>query len=302
MKYPLLFACAASLIWLSLYNCTHAGKGGSSNSTGDTQNVLASYGEYLYQREKCGNCHTLQQQHGNDKIVSLDGLGGKYPASWHYHMLADPEMLIPGASMPAFRHFYNQPLSQQHLAKLKLTGNPASLWAALVSQADSLSQLIRNQGATIENRTEVLAMIAYLQQIPDSPAKKTADSLAYARENERQQQLALSFEEAKDTIVQMVQNKNNVPAGAHTFKGLCSICHGAQGGGTVGPNLTDEYWLHGGKPGEIANTIFHGVPEKGMIAWRHHLTPKEIGELVAYIVSIQGTNPEYAKGPQGVKE
>lgn len=302
MKFPLFLAFTTSLIWLSLQNCTQAGKVLSSKPNEDVKNVLAAYGESLYQREKCGACHTLYQPDANGKIVSLDGLGGKYPESWHYYMLSDPEMLIPGASMPAYRHLHNQPLRQEYLAKMNLTGSLTSHWAALVTQADSMYQVISDQGSVPQKRTEVLAMIAYLQQIPGSSAKKLADSLALVHENERQQQLSLSFEDAKENIFLIAQNQNNVPAGAQTFKALCSICHGPQGGGAVGPNLTDQYWLHGGKPGEIAGTIFNGVPEKGMIAWRYHLTPKEIGELLAYIVSIQGSNPAHAKAPQGVRE
>lgn len=70
----------------------------------------------------------------------------------------------------------------------------------------------------------------------------------------------------------------------------------------IGSNLTDEYWLYGGQQNEIAKSIIGGIPEKGMISWRNHLSPTEIGSLVAFIAPIQGSNPENAKAPQGEKE
>jgi len=105
-------------------------------------------------------------------------------------------------------------------------------------------------------------------------------------------------------------NENNVtlskePAvlqsGAAIFKGACTPCHGEHAEGLVGPNLTDEYWLHGGTISDIFKTIKYGVPEKGMIAWEKTLRPKQISELSNYILSLQGTKPAGAKAPQGNK-
>lgn len=105
-------------------------------------------------------------------------------------------------------------------------------------------------------------------------------------------------------------NENNVtlskePAvlqsGAAVFKGACTPCHGEHAEGLVGPNLTDEYWLHGGTVSDIFKVIKYGVPEKGMIAWEKTLRPKQISELASYILSLQGTKPAGAKAPQGNK-
>ena len=71
------------------------------------------------------------------------------------------------------------------------------------------------------------------------------------------------------------------------------------GGGSVGPNLTDEYWLHGGSIGEIFYVIKVGVPEKGMIGWKSQLRPSDIQTLASYILTLQGTDPPNAKEPQG---
>lgn len=79
----------------------------------------------------------------------------------------------------------------------------------------------------------------------------------------------------------------------------CVSCHGQGGAGTIGPNLTDDYWIHGGSPANIAKVIYNGVPEKGMISWKNIISNEQIVKLVSYIKSLRGTNPPNAKAPQG---
>jgi len=105
-------------------------------------------------------------------------------------------------------------------------------------------------------------------------------------------------------------NENNVEqstdpavlsAGGALFKNACAACHGENGQGLVGPNLTDEFWLHGGTIKDIFKTIKYGVPEKGMISWEKTMNAKQISQIASYILSIQGTHPAGAKAPQGTK-
>lgn len=93
-----------------------------------------------------------------------------------------------------------------------------------------------------------------------------------------------------------------IAAGKALYTQSCTPCHGAGGEGTVGPNLTDKYWLHGGDVKSIFKTIKYGVPDKGMIAWEKQLSPKQIAEVSNYILSLKGTNPPNPKAPQGVEE
>jgi cytochrome c oxidase cbb3-type subunit 3 len=86
------------------------------------------------------------------------------------------------------------------------------------------------------------------------------------------------------------------------FNSTCSPCHRADGGGIIGPNLTDEYWIHGGQPLQILTTVTQGVPDKGMPAWGQVLKPDEVADLVAYVLTLQGTHPQNPKEPQGTKE
>ena len=92
-----------------------------------------------------------------------------------------------------------------------------------------------------------------------------------------------------------------VQAGKSIFQVRCASCHGAEGQGGIGPNLTDDYWLHGGKMTEIRDTVTRGVPEKGMPPWGALLKKDEIHSVVAFIKSIRGSQPPNAKAPQGVK-
>ncbi len=103
------------------------------------------------------------------------------------------------------------------------------------------------------------------------------------------------------TVKLLVNDSKTVGAGKDIFTGKCAACHGQAGEGGVGPNLTDEYWLHGGSINEIFRTVKYGVPEKGMIAWQATLKPNEIQSVSNYILSIQGTKPANAKAPQGEK-
>ncbi len=80
----------------------------------------------------------------------------------------------------------------------------------------------------------------------------------------------------------------------------CGGCHRDDGGGnTIGPNLADEYWLHGGDIKDIFNTIKNGVVEKGMPAWGKAMSAQDVKDVTFYVMSLQGTHPPDAKAPQG---
>ena len=79
----------------------------------------------------------------------------------------------------------------------------------------------------------------------------------------------------------------------------CASCHRDDGGGNIGPNLTDEYWLHGGSISDIYKSIKYGIPQKGMIAWEPLLSPEQMRDVSSYILTLVGTNPPNAKAPQG---
>lgn len=96
---------------------------------------------------------------------------------------------------------------------------------------------------------------------------------------------------------------SNDPAVIDTGKAVfiknCVACHAPDGGGLVGPNLTDKYWIHGGSIRDIFKTIKYGVPAKGMITWQPVLSPEQIRDVACYILTLQGTTPANPKAPEG---
>jgi cytochrome c oxidase cbb3-type subunit 3 len=91
-----------------------------------------------------------------------------------------------------------------------------------------------------------------------------------------------------------------VSAGKAIFAANCVACHRADGGGVIGPNLTDDYWIHGATPVEIHKTIAEGILAKGMPPWGKMLKPEQVNEVLAYVVSLHGTKPANPKAPDGV--
>ncbi len=77
--------------------------------------------------------------------------------------------------------------------------------------------------------------------------------------------------------------------GRQIYTKFCAPCHRADGGGLVGPNLTDDYWIHGSKYADTVAVIWNGVPAKGMITWKSTLKPDEIQAVASYIYTLRGT-------------
>ena len=90
-----------------------------------------------------------------------------------------------------------------------------------------------------------------------------------------------------------------IDEGKTIFAANCAVCHGNQGEGKIGPNLTDDYWLHGGALTDVFKTVKNGWPAKGMKSWAADLSPLQIKNVASYVKSLHGTNPANAKASQG---
>lgn len=88
-------------------------------------------------------------------------------------------------------------------------------------------------------------------------------------------------------------------AGAARFAKSCAACHGDHAQGLIGPNLTDDRWLHGGSVEQVFQTVAKGWPAKGMPPWGRAVRPDELSALVSYLRSLQGSNPSNPRQPEG---
>ncbi|MGV3597790.1 MAG: cbb3-type cytochrome c oxidase N-terminal domain-containing protein [Bacteroidota bacterium] len=102
--------------------------------------------------------------------------------------------------------------------------------------------------------------------------------------------------------VTLLTDKDVIAKGQELFAKSCVACHGKLAEGTsIAPNLTDEYWIHGGGVKNVFKTITDGVELKGMKSWKKDFSPVQIQQIASYVLSLQGSKPANAKEPQGEK-
>lgn len=111
--------------------------------------------------------------------------------------------------------------------------------------------------------------------------------------------MKLSASKVDENSVTLITDTLKLKNGEIIFQSNCAACHGKEGEGSVGPNLTDDYWLHGVGIKNVFKTVKYGVPAKGMIPWQAQLSPTQIQEVSSYIIKLKGTNPPNPKAPQG---
>ena len=97
----------------------------------------------------------------------------------------------------------------------------------------------------------------------------------------------------------LTKDASALALGKQAFGQNCAACHRLDAGGQIGPNLTDDYWLHGAAIEQIRKTVSDGVLEKGMPPWGKVLKPAQLDAVVAYVFTLRGTNPPNPKEPQG---
>jgi cytochrome c oxidase cbb3-type subunit 3 len=102
-----------------------------------------------------------------------------------------------------------------------------------------------------------------------------------------------------ENTVTALTDPADIAAGKEMFVKTCAPCHLADGGGVVGPNLTDNYWLHGGSIKDIFKSIKYGWQEKGMKSWKDDFSAKQIQQLASFVKSLKGTKPATPKAEQG---
>jgi cytochrome c oxidase cbb3-type subunit III len=124
---------------------------------------------------------------------------------------------------------------------------------------------------------------------------------AYEREWERGEAIkkkAISEFEATIGGLDVSTDTSVLADGLEVYTLYCAPCHRPDGGGLVGPNLCDDYWIHGSNYTDNIKIIVNGVPEKGMITWRGILRPSQIQSVASYIHKFRGTTPPNPKPPE----
>ena len=132
--------------------------------------------------------------------------------------------------------------------------------------------------------------------VGELPRERFAHVMEAAQEAQLERALAAGID--NEFFVMMSQTETNVDAGREIWVKHCVQCHLDDGRGSVGPNLTDSYWVHGCEPMQMLKTINDGVASKGMPAWQNQLGPSRVHNVLAYILTIKDNNL-VGKAPEG---
>jgi cytochrome c oxidase cbb3-type subunit III len=103
--------------------------------------------------------------------------------------------------------------------------------------------------------------------------------------------------EAADLVA--FTDQANMEAGKDIWQKQCKVCHLEGGQGLVGPNLCDNFSIHGCAYTDVVNIIINGAPEKGMISWKKQLSNVQIKQVASFVMTLKGTTPPNPKAPQG---
>ena len=137
-------------------------------------------------------------------------------------------------------------------------------------------------------------------QVAGGPSQVDEYNVAVARaESEKLAYLAKAGNIVDENNVTLITDAGRLANAKELFQNTCAACHGGNGGGGVGPNLTDDYWMHGNTLQDVFKSIKYGWKDKGMPEWGHNLSASQIADLSSYIKMLRGTKPAGAKAPQG---
>lgn len=214
-------------------------------------------------------------------------------AAWHYKHFLNPKNIDNQSIMPKYPWLITRELDTSSTPKkirvMQKLGVPYPAGydkvanADLIKQAEEIVKDLKNNGINVSPTKQVIALIAYLHRLgKDISVEKKEVS------NKLKMPVLVSLEPAYLEQGKAVYLKN------------CAACHGQHGeGNNIGPNLTDNFWLHGGTNDDIYTIIHEGFPSKGMQAWKYLISADELNQVTNYVISLIGTNPANAKAPQG---
>jgi cytochrome c oxidase cbb3-type subunit III len=135
----------------------------------------------------------------------------------------------------------------------------------------------------------------------ETPQEEFADSWAAYQKDRAVFAASEQVSISEDTLETMASTPSVLAHGREVFLKTCIGCHTDNGRGLVGPNLTDDYQLHGSTRMDVYHTVVGGVLDKGMPAWGESLSFEDVSAVAAYVTTLRGTNVAGGKAPQGAK-
>ncbi len=286
-------------------------------------------GRDLYIREGCNNCHSQMirpfrsetERYGEYSKAGefvydhpflwgskrtgpdLHRIGGKYNDAWHYRHMEDPQSTSPGSIMPGYPWLLTTPLNKSYttakIGAMRTLGVPyeedfeATALEELNTQAEEIAANLRSSGFEVDADLEIIAMIAYLQRLgTDIAAGSEEEELSDATEEEE-----IEWIDASD--LEPLTDEESLAAGRAIYvgSGICHTCHREDGGGQVGPDLTDKFWINDCDLENIMNNIATGSPEMGMLPYGSGkaMSREELHQVASFVLSLRGSNPPNPK-------
>jgi cytochrome c oxidase cbb3-type subunit 3 len=145
----------------------------------------------------------------------------------------------------------------------------------------------------------IVFAIVYLVRLFVFEADDLVQQSEYNKEMAQAAIMAPSQSPSETFEIKVLNDQTSIANGKAIFDKICSVCHLADGGGLVGPNMTDDYWIHGNTIQDMFNTVTNGVLEKGMISYKDQYSPQQRLEVLSFIITLHGTTPANPKAPQG---
>jgi cytochrome c oxidase cbb3-type subunit III len=234
-------------------------------------------------------------------------------------------MLIVAVYMLQVLNYLVREAEREKAAKLGIEYKPApSVWQKLWEQSNALKPLEKEADLMLDHNYDGIReldnhlppwwkwlfystigfAVVYLLMfhVFDSLPLQTQEyetEVAYANEQAQKLKASNPVAAIDENNVEATTDAQALADGKQIFLNTCASCHRKDGGGDIGPNLTDEYWLHGGSIKEIFKVVRHGVQGTNMIAWEGVISPDKMKNVASYVLTLQGTNPANPKKPQG---
>lgn len=253
-------------------------------------------------------------------VQAVSSFGGLSPTAFYFIVgVIGVELLVILVLLYQLRLFLGKEKLQQQLATQVNKKPRVSFWDKMnklkpIEQEESITLNHEYDGIReLDNRLppwwlwgfyiSIFFAVIYLYRYHVShtaPLSGEELQIAMAKADEQKAAyLKKSANNVDENTVKALTEAADLASGEKVFIQNCAACHGKAGEGIVGPNLTDDYWLHGGSIKDVFKTIKYGWAEKGMRSWKDDLSPVQIAQVSSWIKSKHGSNPANAKAQQG---